>query len=388
MDGTGVGRFGDLSGGSVGAIGRWWRQPDQYDWLSSYMHARGFTRPAQIFMAVIAASGVLVPANALWGPAATSHALLLALGVVAGLAGLAYLVLWLSRWPTRNQSIGFALTICVCIALGSFTAADPAIGLMASAALAVSGGYLAFFHSARLVTANLVVALAVAAVHVARLAADGQAVLAVSMLFLVVELNAGVPLAIQIMVHALGIDLIKSDRDPLTGLLNRRSFQRAVVAAVLDGQRSGTHLAFAMLDLDRFKVLNDTLGHSAGDDALVSVAQALTANLPDTAIIGRVGGEEFLIADVIAAAVPEDLGERAREAVTFTPYGLTTSVGTASFAVDALNAGNIVDSMHWLTAQADVAMYSAKRAGGNGVRHHTPARRDEDSPREDAPQRP
>ncbi|WP_283634883.1 hypothetical protein [Mycolicibacterium poriferae] len=46
------------------SILRWWRSPDQYDWLSSYMHARGFTRPAQILMAVIAASGALVPANA------------------------------------------------------------------------------------------------------------------------------------------------------------------------------------------------------------------------------------------------------------------------------------------------------------------------------------
>lgn len=384
----GVARFGDLSGGSVGAIKRWWREQDQYDWLSSYMHARGFSRHAQRFMAVIAASGVLVPANALWGPTAINDTLLLALGVVAGAAGLGYLALWLSRWPTRNQSIGFAATICVCIALGSFTAADPAVGLLASAALTVSGGYLAFFHSARLVTANLVVAVAVAGVHVARLALDGELVLAVSMLFLVIELNAGVPLAIQIMVHALGIDLIKSDRDPLTGLLNRRSFQRAVVAAVLDGQRSGTYLAFAMLDLDRFKVLNDTQGHSTGDDALVSVSKHLTANLPESAIIGRVGGEEFLIADVIPTALPEDLGERAREAVTFTPYGLTTSVGTASVAVDGLNAGNIVDSMHWLTAQADVAMYSAKRAGGNRVRHHTPGRRDNESPREDAPQRP
>ena len=354
------------------SILRWWRSPDQYDWLSSYMHARGFTRPAQILMAVIAASGALVPANALWSPAPANFALLIPAAVIAGVAGLGYTVLWLTRWPTRTQSIGFASFICLSIGLGSWAAADPQIGLMACAALAVSGGYFAFFHSARLVTANLVVAIVVATTHVWAMATHGELVLALTMVFLVVELNAGVPLAIQIMVHALGIDLIKSDRDPLTGLLNRRSFQRAVVATVLDGQRAGSYLAFAMIDLDRFKALNDTLGHNAGDDALVEVGRALGRTLPSSAIVGRVGGEEFLVADIITSPVAHTLGEQARAAVTTIAYGLTASVGTAAVDVTSLNTATIVDSLHWLTVQSDVAMYTAKRAGGNRVHHHGP----------------
>lgn len=354
------------------SILRWWRSPDQYDWLSSYMHARGFTRPAQILMAVIAASGALVPANALWSPAPANFALLIPAAVVAGVAGLGYTVLWLTRWPTRAQSIGFASFICLSIGLGSWASADPQIGLMACAALAVSGGYFAFFHSARLVTANFLVALAVATTHVWAMATHGELVLALTMVFLVVELNAAVPLAIQIMVHALGIDLIKSDRDPLTGLLNRRSFQRAVVATVLDGQRAGRYLAFAMVDLDRFKALNDTLGHNAGDDALVEVGRSLGATLPSSAIVGRVGGEEFLVADIITSPVAETLGEQARAAVTATHYRLTASVGTAAVDVTSLNTATIVDSLHWLTVQSDVAMYTAKRAGGNRVHHHGP----------------
>ncbi|PRC43383.1 GGDEF domain-containing protein, partial [Mycobacterium sp. ITM-2017-0098] len=142
----------------MGGIARWWRQPDHYDWLSSYLHARGFTRPAQILMACIATSGTLVPINALWGPASTNQLALIVLGVVAGVAGIAYAVLWLTRWPSRSQSIGFALTIAGSIGLGSWTAADPTVGLMSCAALAVSGGYLAFFHTAKLVTANLAIA--------------------------------------------------------------------------------------------------------------------------------------------------------------------------------------------------------------------------------------
>lgn len=349
---------------------QWWRQPDHYDWLSSYLHARGFTRPAQILMACVAASGILVPANALWGPTATNQTVLIALGVATGIAGIAYTVLWLTRWPNGYQSIGFALTIAVSTGLGSWIAADPTIGLMSCAALAVSGGYLAFFHTTKLVTVNIAIAMGVAAIHAVQLAADGQGILALSMYFLVFELNAGVPLAIQIVVHALGIDLIRSDRDPLTGLLNRRSFEREVVAALLDGQSSGSYLAFAMIDLDRFKALNDTLGHSVGDEALVAVGQALTTTLPDSAIVGRVGGEEFLVADIIRTAVPDALGEQAKQAIISTPYHLTGSVGTASVATDTIDVTSIADIIHRLTTQADVAMYRAKRAGGNRVRHH------------------
>lgn len=351
-------------------IARWWRKPDHYEWLSSYLHARRFTRPTQIFMACLAASAVFVPINAVWGPASTHQTALIAVGVVAGVAGIGYSVLWLTRWPSRSQSIGFGLTIAVSTGLGSWMAADPTIGLTACSALAVSGGYLAFFHTARLVTANLVIALGVAATQAVRLVAEGQEVLAVSMYFVVIELNAGVPLAIQIVVYALGIDLIRSDRDPLTGLLNRRSFEREVVAALLDGQRKGSFLAFAMIDLDRFKALNDRMGHSVGDDALVAVGQALTTKLPASAIIGRVGGEEFLVADIVRAAIPDALAEQAKQAVISTPYHLTGSVGTASVATDTIDFTGIADVLHRLTAQADVAMYRAKRAGGNRVRHH------------------
>jgi diguanylate cyclase (GGDEF)-like protein len=354
----------------MGVITAWWRQPDHYDWLSSYLHARGFTRPAQILMACIGASGALVPANALWGPESNNHAVGVGLGIGAGVAGIAYAILWLTRWPSRYQSIGFALTIAAAIGIGSWTAVNPVLGLMSCAALAVSGGYLAFFHTARLVTVNLVIALGMAAHHALSMAADGQAILALSMYFIVLELNAGVPLAIQIVVHALGIDLIRSDRDPLTGLLNRRSFEREVIAALLDGQRRGSFLAFAMIDLDRFKALNDTLGHSVGDQALAAVGHALQSKLPESAIVGRVGGEEFLVADIVDTAVPDALGENAKQAIISTPYHLTGSVGTASVATDTIDITSIADILHRLTTQADVAMYRAKRAGGNRVRHH------------------
>ncbi|MDG4664215.1 sensor domain-containing diguanylate cyclase [Mycobacterium sp. 236(2023)] len=353
----------------MNAVLRWWRLPDHYDWLSSYLHARNFTRPVQLGMATICGAAVLFPANAVLLPDTPQRVTYIVIGVVFAVVHLGWAALWLTRWPSRAQSVAFGMTFSASIGLTTWLSGDPSVGVVGCTALALSGAYLAFFHTSRMVTANFVLALVIAAVHAASLPWPQNAVLTLSMIFLVIELNAGVPLAVQLVVHALGFDLVQSDRDPLTGLLNRRSFEREIIAAVLDGQRRGSHLMLTMIDLDRFKALNDAHGHHTGDAALVAVSEALTEYLPDTAVLARVGGEEFLAADIVAATDIADLAERARHAVTTTDYRLTASVGTAYVDVSVVESTDIVDSLRWLTAQADVAMYRAKRAGGNRVRH-------------------
>ncbi|MBX7450676.1 diguanylate cyclase [Mycolicibacterium sp. 3033] len=354
----------------MSAAQQWWGLPDQYDWLSGYLHARHFARPVQIGMAAISAAAVLFPLNALYDPGDVHGRVFLAVSLVVAAVHLGWLVLWLTRWPTCNQSVAYGLCFSASVAASTWIAGVPSIGLVGCTALALPGIYFAFFHSSRLVSVNFAVALAVAGYHSVNLIRDGQTILAASMMVLVLQLNAVVPLVFQIAVHALGIDLIQSDRDPLTGLLNRRSFEREVVRVVLDGQSSGTHLVLVMIDLDRFKALNDAKGHSAGDDALISIADALTADMPASAAIGRVGGEEFLVADITTATQIPALAERARHAVTMGKHSLTASVGTATSDIAGIDSTNIVDTLQRLTAQADVAMYQAKRAGGDRVHHH------------------
>lgn len=354
----------------MSAAQQWWALPDQYDWLSGYLHARRFDRPVRIGMAMISGAAVLFPLNALYDPGQVHGRVFLVVSVVVAAVHLGWLVLWLARWPSRGQSIAYGLCFSASVAASTWIAGVPSIGLVGCTALALPGIYFAFFHSSRLVAVNFAIALAVAGYHSVDLIRDGQAILAASMIVLVLQLNAVVPLVFQIAVHALGIDLIQSDRDPLTGLLNRRSFEREVVRAVLDGQHSGSHLVLVMIDLDRFKALNDAKGHSTGDDALVSIGHALTAEMPASSAIGRVGGEEFLVADIVAATQIPALAERARHAITLGRHSLTASVGTAAIDTAGIDSTNIVDTLQRLTAQADVAMYQAKRAGGNRVHHY------------------
>lgn len=350
-------------------IARWWRAPDHFSWLSGYLQSRDLTRATQRMMATVSVSLVLYPANAIWGPPSINRSLGIAIGVIAGTVGFIFAVLWLTRWPTTRQSIAFALSGSVCIAVGCLLQSNPLIGVLACSALAITGGYLAFFHTAPYMVANFAIAVIVGAIAATRLAMTGDELLAASAYFLVLELNTAVPLAIQIVVRALGIDLLQSDRDPLTGLLNRRALEHAVVGVLMTRDADASHLALAIIDLDQFKAINDSRGHAVGDATLAAVGRALRENSCKTAIIGRIGGEEFLVADFVATtAEATAMGERLCNAVATVPFSVTASIGTA---IIELGDGDASAAYKWLFAEADAAMYAAKRNGGNQARVHS-----------------
>jgi diguanylate cyclase (GGDEF)-like protein len=190
-------------------------------------------------------------------------------------------------------------------------------------------------------------------------------------LFLVLQVNIALPFAIHWLVRALGVDLLRSDRDPLTGLFNRRTFHHKTLGLVAARSSADAYLIVALIDLDNFKAINDNHGHSTGDRALVEVAQALRANVRDTAVIARSGGEEFLIADTSSADDPTVLAQRICAAVAALPVLVTASIGTASARLDSAHQPHLGH----LIAAADTAMYHAKRSGGNQVHHHDPDRK-------------
>src|SRR5690606_34827647 len=83
--------------------------------------------------------------------------------------------------------------------------------------------------------------------------------------------------------------------DPLTGLANRRAFNQALARNFAEAQRYGHDLSIIMLDMDHFKQLNDTLGHQRGDEVLQAVAHCLEASCRRSDVIGRFGGDEFVV---------------------------------------------------------------------------------------------
>ncbi|WP_253343702.1 GGDEF domain-containing protein [Sphingobium sp. OAS761] len=148
--------------------------------------------------------------------------------------------------------------------------------------------------------------------------------------------------------------------DPLTGLLNRRGFAARAKDMLTAATRAGRSASLLFLDLDGFKVLNDTLGHAAGDMCLIDVARLLEAEVHAGDIAARIGGDEFLL--LLAERAEQDaqiIGERVCE--TLAAYGMGVS---GSFGLVSMEAPDPAD-LDRLIACADDAMRAAKRAGKN-----------------------
>lgn len=350
-------------------IRRWWNQPDHYGWLSTYLTGLGALPAARVVMVLTVVSLGALPVTLTLSPAGPQDALSRVTAVAIAVCCAALASLWVTRtWPSKRRSSLFVIVSVLCISAACLIVA-PQPGLTSCTVFAAIGGYIAFFHTARVMMVNFLVAFATAAVLAARLAGT-DAVLAVAMLVLVLVANISVPFTCQALIQVLGIDALNSRTDPLTGLLNRRAFYRQAGELVDHTSAGDTRfLMIAMVDLDKFKVLNDTKGHAVGDRALVSVGRALRDNTRRSAVVARAGGEEFLIADLITDADAAALAERLRLAVVRTPWRLSASIGTVTVAAAGVPAHARPDALDNLIAVADDAMYEAKRAGGNQSRH-------------------
>ena len=162
--------------------------------------------------------------------------------------------------------------------------------------------------------------------------------------------------------------------DALTGVLSRRAVLEALQVEVERGKRYGSTLACLMLDLDRFKTLNDTYGHQFGDKVLHRIGQVILEHCRKNDHCGRYGGEEFLI------IVPETridgaimFAERVRLAVAETCLDRNEERITVSIGVAEWNNGD--GSPRRLIAEADRALFDAKAAGRNHVVANQPVQR-------------
>jgi diguanylate cyclase (GGDEF)-like protein len=168
--------------------------------------------------------------------------------------------------------------------------------------------------------------------------------------------------------------LVQDSRvDAKTGLLNAATWERQAMTEVVRAVRTKTALAIAVLDIDRFKVVNDTYGHLVGDQVLKEIARTLTSQLRDYDLAGRFGGEEFtLLLPQTRAVDAIRIAERIRSTIAGLSSIAPGAVGgervqvTVSIGVAALDSGTD-RTFTQLMAAADAALYRAKSSGRDQV---------------------
>ena len=164
-----------------------------------------------------------------------------------------------------------------------------------------------------------------------------------------------------------------ASHDPLTGLFNRGMFNQRLHQALAQAQRFERTLAILFVDLDGFKLVNDTLGHNAGDALLAEMAVRLRGSLREGDVIARMGGDEFVVL-IEEFGEPIQVGEVAKKLLDTVsrPYllqgqecRLTASIGISTFPDDGRDAQTLLRS-------ADMAMYRSKEQGKNAFRFFAP----------------
>ncbi|UVW30243.1 EAL domain-containing protein [Massilia sp. H6] len=169
-----------------------------------------------------------------------------------------------------------------------------------------------------------------------------------------------------------------AQHDVLTGLPNRSLLQDRLGQAIAYADRSGLPMWVMLIDLDRFKFVNDSMGHKAGDVLLMTVAARLSSSLRDTDTVARLSGDEFVVilSEQHDAPLSRELVQRVMDSVAqpvmlgSKEFFVTCSIGVAAYPSEGTPADSLIE-------HADIAMYSAKKLGRNNFQFYAPMMNEE-----------
>ena len=289
------------------------------------------------------------------------RAILLTVAVSAVLMGLRWLF---TPWPTHGPAVAFVVWADVAVALLSMVMSTPEARLSSALYLGLNGIFAAFLLGPRVLLAHCVFGAVVIAAITVEGMSSGVALWDLGMVALpALAWVVFVPLAGCVLItsgrRALRATVRSAESDPLTGLWNRRGMLSAFGRAVRNVSEPQI-VAVAVFDIDKFKQLNDTHGHTAGDGALIALAQRLRAMAQPGEIPARIGGDELMLVGLYSDTDDiDDLMLRLTPLTRSAEGDLTVSIGVASERTDEPHF--LVDD---LVRHADTAMYRAKRTGG------------------------
>jgi diguanylate cyclase (GGDEF)-like protein len=361
--------------GSFAVFGRlvrqWWGEPVDYAAQVQYFAKRSMSGAVQYMIGLgTGFDGVI--SLVLLLPSANSRASQVAVAAFAVLQ-LAWAWVWCSRpWPSRRMSLAFVVSADIAITVMVLLDPSWVLGSFGFSFFTMLSVYLVFFDGPRALAGHVLWILLTTAAFAVHISTAGQfdVVEFTAKTLMSVALVVGTPLGIQAAIWALRNDANASITDPLTGLLNRRGLHLHVGDLLRDGSHVADAVTVMVVDLDRFKDVNDTFGHTIGDEVLIRTARRIKSAVRGSALVARVGGEEFVVVD------PGDPG-RAHRDVDRVRYAIaapakppiTASVGVSSVALGG-SALTGIEPATWLDRiieRADLAMFDAKRQGGNAT---------------------
>ncbi|MCV7176751.1 GGDEF domain-containing protein [Mycolicibacterium sphagni] len=351
----------------------WWSEPVDYAAQVQYFTKRAMSAPVKVGIGVgTGLNGVISLLILL--PSVHTLAARVVVAMFAALQ-LFWGWMWCSRpWPSRRTSLAFVISADIGIAAAAVVGSSWLLGLFAFNAFAMISVYLLFFDGPKVLAGHtlwILLSTAAFAVQFSSGTNLGGIAFTAKTLASVTPVVA-TSLGIQFGIWALRNDANDSVTDPLTGLLNRRGLQLHVGDLLRDANATDAEVAVAVVDLDRFKEINDSFGHATGDQVLIRTARRITGAVGRSALVARTGGEEFVIVDIVRPGRAEGAADCIRDAIAApADLAVTASVGVTSLASAGLAAEGTdpVRLLEAIVERADHAMFDAKRKGGNATTH-------------------
>ena len=350
---------------------QWWSEPVDYVAQVQYFARRTMSTAIQVMIGLGTGLNAIISLAVLL-PSAVSTAAQVAV-VTFALFQVGWAWAWCRRpWPSRRMSLAFVISADIGIAAVALLDPTWLFGLFGFNAFAMISVYLMFFDGPKALAGHVLCIMVTTMLFVTEIVDAGtefaSVVVTTSTVAAVVPAIA-TPLGIQFGIWALRNDANESVTDPLTGLLNRRGLHLHI-GELLRAATLHEKVAVMVVDLDRFKEVNDTFGHTTGDEVLIRSSRRIKSAVRGSALVARVGGEEFVVVDLVAPDHVDGESDRVRHAIAApADPAITASVGVttvalADFAPRGVDAVALLDV---IIERADHAMFDAKRNGGNAT---------------------